>query len=314
MLARCSRHLLKLAVSVLLLAVLWSADWRSILATLADLDPWWLAGALALFIPQTMVSALRWQFWVGPLCPLRWSESVRQVLVSSAVNLLVPGKMGDLSKAAMLPLNQPRDRRHAAAAVAMEKATDVAVLAGMMLAAIVRVEMVIPALAVGCTLAGIWDHLRRAAAATSGRVWWGLGRWAALVAFTLILWCTHLLQIHWFLRAAGIAVPWVETVARVPAAIFAGLLPVSWCGVGTRDAALLYLFAGMAPAAAIAAVGLLTALRYLVPGAAGVAILLWSLPRVAPIPQPHFGAATTSAAGPRPALRSARLSGPRPPG
>jgi hypothetical protein len=82
-----------------------------------------------------------------------------------------------------------------------------------------------------------------------------------------------LLQIGWFLRAAGVEVGVQETIARVPPAIFAGLLPITLWGVGTRDAALVHLFADLAPASTMAVVGMLTALRYVVPGAVGIALV-----------------------------------------
>ena len=52
--------------------------------------------------------------------------------------------------------------------------------------------------------------------------------------------------------------------------LYAGLLPISFCGLGTRDAALVYLFADIAPASTMTVVGLLTGLRYVIPGAVGI--------------------------------------------
>ncbi len=98
-------------------------------------------------------------------------------------------------------------------------------------------------------------------------------RLALLATSTLTLWCLHLWQIELLMRSAGVIAPWDVVAARLPVAIFAGLLPISFCGVGTRDAALVWLFADVAAAPAMAAVGLLTALRYLVPGAFGIAVM-----------------------------------------
>ncbi len=108
-------------------------------------------------------------------------------------------------------------------------------------------------------------------------VFWRTGGWrfgaVALAAASLALWTLHLLQIDLFLKAAGVHVAWSEALARVPVAIFAGLAPVSFCGLGTRDSALVWMFADVASASAMAAVGLLTASRYLVPGAVGIPFL-----------------------------------------
>src|SRR5690606_35511080 len=111
----------------------------------------------------------------------------------------------------------------------------------------------------------LFEKLRSAALAPKQAI--------ALIAATFLLWSLHLWQIDFFMRAAGVTVPWPLAASRIPLAIFAGLLPLSCCGVGTRDAALVWLFADAAPASAMAVVGLLTALRYLLPGAFGIAVL-----------------------------------------
>jgi len=91
---------------------------------------------------------------------------------------------------------------------------------------------------------------------------------------------------HLMLLAAGVSVGFDVSLARVPAAIFAGLLPLSLCGIGTRDGALIWLFSDVAPAGTMAAVGLLTATRYLVPGAAGIPFVWKREQRAAAAPTP----------------------------
>ncbi len=84
----------------------------------------------------------------------------------------------------------------------------------------------------------------------------------------------HLAQLHFFIRACGVDVTLATTLQRAPIALFAGLIPAAFCGIGTRDAALVWLFVDVAPAPTMAIVGMLTALRYLVPGAVGIPVLL----------------------------------------
>ena len=59
----------------------------------------------------------------------------------------------------------------------------------------------------------------------------------------------------------------------MPLAMFVGLLPISLFGVGTRDAAIIYLFSAYHPAEVMAGVGLYVSLRYFVPAAAGLPFL-----------------------------------------
>jgi uncharacterized membrane protein YbhN (UPF0104 family) len=56
-------------------------------------------------------------------------------------------------------------------------------------------------------------------------------------------------------------------------AIFVGLLPVTFAGVGTRDAAMAYFLAGPAGEGPALALGAFATVRYLVPALAGLPFL-----------------------------------------
>jgi len=296
-------RLTKGLVAVALLAALyWAADWHAVLRAAADLQAVWLAAAMLLFVPQTLVSALRWRAVVRWLCPLSVGQALRQTLAASALNLVVPSKLGDLSKAGMLAISRTAQAR-AALLAAWEKPADVLALALFWAAG---TWGTVPA-AGSLILCGVigWSagalRLRRAgmpAAFDVGR--WTLDvrcsasaddrsrapdhggiPWVKLTLWSLALWSLHLLQIGCFLQAAGVEVGVQDTISRVPPAIFAGLVPLTLWGVGTRDAALIYLFADLAPASTMAVVGMLTALRYVVPGAAGIALLPGAFARAA---------------------------------
>lgn len=262
----------KIAVAILLLAILYrAADWSQVAATLRGLDAAWLAAALLLFVPQTVLSAWRWQRLVQPACAISLRESVRQTLAASALNLVAPSKLGDLSKAAMLPTVDKATKAKACGLVAIEKGADVAALSLLLLLGCWGSDL---AVAGGAAFAAVVPVALMIIGKTRVRA--DLLGGALSLAFTsLALWVLHLAQIDFFLRAAGVTVPWTVSFARVPVAIFAGLLPVSFCGLGTRDAALVWLFADVAPAATMAGVGVLTALRYLVPGVLGIPCLHW---------------------------------------
>lgn len=340
------RRSVKLAAALVLLAALYrAADWRAVGHVLTTLDRRYLLAALALFLPQTFVSAWRWRMLVARLRGISCLESLRQTAIASAWNLIVPSKLGDLSKAALIPELNAAQRTAASGLVLLEKLTDVAALGTLILLGASAERMWGP-IAVTIFVSGFalflarliqhegawgWGAFRRPltpeilghrdglhdrltkpqrpepVASVSSRpcprhpllrfmrkpssdaLGGGATRrslaarirvlpvaprqLALLAASTFALWCLHLWQIELFMRAAGVFVPWDLAAARLPVAIFAGLAPVSFCGVGTRDAALVWLFADVAPPSAMAAVGLLTALRYLVPGTAGIAVL-----------------------------------------
>lgn len=274
---RAAWRIAKIAAAVVLLAALYAAaDWRAVAGAISRLDAAFLVAALALFVPQTLLSAWRWQGLIRPVRSIALSTAVRQTLASSALNLVAPSKLGDLSKAAMLPELNNAGRAAALVRVAAEKAFDVAILAALLLWGLASLP--VWQLAMLGVSAGIVAMIFRRIYSSNGA---GIATTGlTLACSTLVLWGLHLAQIDLFLKSAGVFVP-VETVlARVPMAIFAGLLPVSFCGVGTRDAALIWLFADVADTPTMAAVGLLTALRYLVPGAVGIPLLsgAWTRP------------------------------------
>ena len=273
---------LKVCLALLFLAALyWHADWRLVASSLANLNPLWLAAAMLLFAPQTLVSAFRWRRLVSPLCEITLADAVRQTLVASTWNLVTPSKLGEFSKAAMLPLAQPLQRVRAAGLVAIEKLADVLALAALwgvgfawdsmpsnraILLGLLPVALVAAAASrLGERISAIGSTLRQSARNL---------RLPHLAAHSVLLWSLHLAQIDCFLKAAGVFVSWHVACARIPAAIFAGLLPVSFCGLGTRDTALVWLFSDVAAPAAMAVVGLLTATRYLVPGLMGIPLVL----------------------------------------
>ncbi|MEX0711833.1 MAG: lysylphosphatidylglycerol synthase domain-containing protein [Pirellulales bacterium] len=243
----------KITLALLLLAVLYqAADWRAVGRSLITLDAHYLAIAMLLFVPQTVVSAWRWQKLAAPVARISLAASVRHVLSASALNLVLPSKLGDLGKAMMLPLDTFPKRFHAVRAAMVEKVADVGALIALWL----------------------WGAL-------DFSPWFGLGLLCLavivtdgrLVVISIGLWSLHLLQIDCFLKAAGVFVDWPVVCARVPAALFAGMLPITMCGLGTRDSVLVWLFSDVAASPAMLAVGTLTFLRYLVPGAVGLLLV-----------------------------------------
>ena len=265
---RRRKMLVKLAITVVMCGMLYAAaDWREVGAKLTTLDGTLLVAALLLFVPQTLVSAWRWRRLIAPWGRHSLSEATAHTLIASTWNLVVPSKLGDFSKAALVPLDDHRHRKQVAGCVGIEKGADLAALAlatmvGLQFSLSLTVATIIAAILVVFIIhrvlqrRGIKPEL------------------VACIAATAVLWLLHLTQIHLFLRAAGVDTSFATSLSRVPAALIAGIVPAAFCGIGTRDAALVWLYADVASPATMAVVGLLTALRYVVPGAAGIP-LLW---------------------------------------
>ena len=288
-----------LGLSLVLLAILWHrTGWRALWTATRELDVGLASLALLLFVPQTWLSGARWGWIVGASQPLTTWQATQQVLASSTLNVLLLSKMGDVAKGAMLA------RTGLATGLALgvfEKALDTAALAAWMLLATCAAppDEALGWLLVACGGGGLIVFLlglarpvatrlvRLAAATRTG--WRGRavraaghygqavvalrarpGRFALVLASALLLWALHLLQFVLVLAATGRAAPLALTVSRVPMAIFVGLLPVTFAGVGTRDAALVHLLGPTIGAPSAALLGALATLRYVVPALAGV--------------------------------------------
>ncbi|MCG8507710.1 MAG: hypothetical protein MI741_00645, partial [Rhodospirillales bacterium] len=72
----------------------------------------------------------------------------------------------------------------------------------------------------------------------------------------------------------------LSTLALAPLAILAGLVPFTFAGIGTRDAALIFLFSPFMDAGTGAALGLLCTMRYVLPALGGLPFIGESLSRL----------------------------------
>jgi uncharacterized protein (TIRG00374 family) len=108
-----------------------------------------------------------------------------------------------------------------------------------------------------------WDEMHK--------YFWSQSRmlvWIALL--TVGIWSINLVQAWIFIRALGGHVPLMHSFGLTPLAILAGLLPVTFAGVGTRDVAVVYLYSDYLDPATGAALGLLLTLRWVLLGLAGL--------------------------------------------
>lgn len=100
--------------------------------------------------------------------------------------------------------------------------------------------------------------------------WASKARLARVVMMSVFIWFLHLLQIWMFILALRAWAPFLANLALSPLAILAGLLPLTFAGVGTRDMALVVFYAPYFAAPTGAALGLLCTARYLLPALGGL--------------------------------------------
>lgn len=262
--SRVVRAIIALAI---ICALYLTIDVGRVIAALESLDTSYVVAGMCLFVPQLFVSALRWTYFLRPLGEVPLRESVRATLAANAYNLVLPGKLGDFSRVSLV---ETALWKPATLSVVLEKVFDVVALLVFALfgllgldwsfISIVLALLFLIALASKCWGYGESTHLLRRKS----------HRWLMLVLLTLGIWTLHLVQIFLFCQAAETNLATATFLSRVPWAIFAGLIPLSLWGIGLRDAALVALFSTEVPHEKMAAVGVLTTSRYLIPGLIGI--------------------------------------------
>ena len=292
---------LGLAVSLALLALIWwQIDLGSIAGAMRAANPWWLGAGLFTIIPLTLVTAAR--FGMLSRTPIPLWPATRLILSASTLNLVLPSKMGDLAKGLVLTGRYGFDAKLAVAIVVMERSLDMAALLFWGVLALLWVGrseplLLIAALGVGTLLmfllillspfpiaSRMIRLLGRIAPGRAGRwlsgfagEWQEAVRWfwsdrervLKVVLVSLAIWGGHLAQFWLFAQGLG-PVPFLDNMAFATLAILAGLLPFTMAGIGTRDAAIIFLYAPYLTAGQGAVLGVLATLRYLLPAIAGL--------------------------------------------
>lgn len=299
-----TKRLISLAVSAVILALLWrSIDPAAILAAVQQTAPAWFWTAVGFTLPLTLATA--WRFAALSSGHVKAGEAMRLILAASTLNMVLPSKMGDLAKAWILRRDGTMSGGRALALVVLEKLLDlwslvaVGALAlsitrpalpggdaslalallvlwggaiGLLLPMLTGKRVLAPLLAVTQRFAKLHGKLTGLIADWDELIGWFWARPARAVAMlggSLLLWGGHMVQIWLFASAIG-EVPLAMTMAFAVIAILAGLLPFTFAGVGTRDAALVVLFAPWLGAGGAALLGLCATLRYLIPALAGL--------------------------------------------
>jgi len=305
------KRLVSIGVSVaILLLIYWKIDFAGLIQVLRECDRPWLAISLGMVIPITMVTAWRLQQLMPQSADasqsLSFGESNRLILAASTLNMVLPSKMGDIAKAYFM-----RDRGHLSGSLALslvvfEKACDMLSLLlwcvfGLLLypqkdwlfwgmTASVFTGLVLGLLLLGSPqFAQVFFQLAHRVAPKKLKLkinklsyswaemhdyFWGDRQRLLTVSLTSIfIWFLHLLQIWFFILALNAWAPFLTNLALSPLAILAGLLPLTFAGVGTRDAALIAFYQPYFAAPVGAALGLLCTSRYFLPAVGGLPFL-----------------------------------------
>jgi uncharacterized protein (TIRG00374 family) len=301
------RKLIPVLVSTAILAAIYAAiDLSQLLAALARCNRLGLVFALTMVVPLTFLTAWRLAQLTPASGNLALGEATRLTLAASVLNMVLPSKMGDLAKAYFMRQRCGVSGDLALTLVVFEKTLDtLALLAwcvfGLTLIPdqgaffwyalpIIGVGLLTGVLIIGSPRTAAWVFVlaarfvrgpSRALIHRLDAAWvemqdylWRDRRKLLLVSIvSLLLWLLHLLQIWFFILALNAWTPIVANLALAPLAILAGLAPLTFAGVGTRDAALIFFYKPYLSTSTAAALGLLCTLRYALPALAGLPFL-----------------------------------------
>jgi uncharacterized protein (TIRG00374 family) len=301
------KRYISIAVSVAILLIIYSKiDINGLLKVFQNSNIIVLIISLGMVIPITLFTSWRLQQLMPKGTSLNFIEANRLILGASVLNMVLPSKMGDIAKAYFM-----RDRGHLSGSlsislVVFEKSCDMLSLLiwcvfGLMLypekdslfwtmTMAVTGGLILGLLLLGSRkFAQIFFEIAKKIAPKKLKeklqnmqiswgemhdYFWGDKQQLFKIASTSIfIWFLHLFQIWLFILALRASTPFLVNLALSPLAILAGLLPLTFAGVGTRDAALIFFYHPYFDAQTGAALGLLCTSRYFVPAIIGLPFL-----------------------------------------
>ncbi|MCC6352750.1 MAG: flippase-like domain-containing protein [Verrucomicrobiae bacterium] len=298
------KRLISILVSLGILALIyWKIDARRLGEVFAACDPAWMAVSLGMVVPLTLFTSWRLEWLMPAGRRLGFGEANKLILAASTLNMVLPSKMGDIAKAYFMQRRGHLGGTLALALVVFEKSCDMlslllwcvfglalypekdwlfwsmtgAVGGGLVLGLLLLGSKRFAGLFFGLAMAMAPGKLRekvgrmRASWDEMHAYFWGdKVRLAVVSGMSVFIWFLHLLQIWFFILALRAWTPFLANMALSPLAILAGLLPLTFAGVGTRDAALIWFYRPFFGAPVAAALGLLCTARYLLPALGGL--------------------------------------------
>lgn len=295
-----------LVSAIILIIIYWRIDFSGLVNVLMNSDLTWIIISLGMVIPITLITAWRLQMLVPLNSTLSFLQSNRLILLASVLNMVLPSKMGDIFKAYFIKDTGALSGSMSLSLVVFEKSCDMlSLLLWCTFGLIIYPQkdvlfwimtmVVLSGFTIGSLLIGskkfadifFWiiqkiapnkflakvDKLVVSWHEYRDFIWLNQPQFIKVAGTSVFIWFLHLLQIWFFIFALREWVPLTANLALAPLSLLAGLLPLTFAGIGTRDAALIFFFQPFMSAPTGAALGLLCTSRYIMPALAGVPFL-----------------------------------------
>ena len=313
------KRFISIVISVAILFYIYAQiDVANLVRVFQNCDRLMLGISLGMVVPITLVTSWRLQQLV-PQRSLGFIEANRLILGASVLNMVLPSKMGDIAKSYFMSERSNLSGSLALSISIFEKACDllslllwcvfglmlypakdnlfwimtvgvaVGLILGLLLLSSQQFANLFFNLSIKYTPKSVSQKLQKMQASWSEmhNYFWGDKQQLLLITSTSVfIWFLHLLQIWLFILALKAVVPFLVSLALSPLSILAGLLPLTFAGIGTRDAAIIYFYQDYFNEATGAALGLLCTSRYFIPALIGLPFLGQMLGAVRRMDQP----------------------------
>jgi glycosyltransferase 2 family protein len=301
------KRFISIVISTVLLFYLYSRiEITKLWNVFQNCAPVWMMISLGMLIPLTLVTAWRLQQLMPKGNKIGFLEANRLILGSSVLNMVLPSKMGDIAKAYFMCDRNNLSGTLSLVIVIFEKACDLLSLLlwcifGLFFypeknALFWSITIIITGsflvgvgLLAWCKFADLFFTLssKIAPKKIQKKLQQMQNSWVEMQSFflsdrknlllitltSIFIWFLHLLQIWFFILALKAWTPFIISLALSPLSILAGLLPLTFAGVGIRDAALIWFYQPYFSEAVGAALGLLCTSRYFLPALVGLPFL-----------------------------------------
>jgi len=301
------KRIVSLAIGLGVLVLIYTQlDIAGIFETLRDSNVLWLVIGLMMVIPITLITSWRLQCLMPHGMHLDFAEANGLVLAACSLNMILPSKAGDFAKAYFMADQGSIEGSLALSLVIFEKTCDfmslllwcafglflypekntffwgmtIGVTGGLFLG-IVMLKSQHAAHSILQTIQRVTPEKTKEKVSRLESSWnemhaffWGdLKNLFKITSISVFLWFLHLLQIWFFILALNSFAPFITSLALSSLAILIGLIPLTFAGIGTRDAALIAFYHPYFSAATAAALGILCTTRYLMPAIGGLPFL-----------------------------------------
>jgi uncharacterized membrane protein YbhN (UPF0104 family) len=249
-------------------------DFYSVVEVLSHANPMYLFLAFLLTVLIPVISAKRWKIILDSMkYDISYIDCFCMIMGTLPFTSITPSKSGDVIKAYYIKDEIPISKT--IGSVLTERVFDIFTLvlfsligmvfcqnfeyAGIALIALLSIIAIffIPHVHFNVLKEDSWTNKFHNIILSMKTLTINKNAFSSVMLYSLSSWFLGIMQTLVFFYALGIKIPLLFTMANIPIAILIGMVPVTLGGMGTRDAAIIFLFSGFATPSQLLGVGIL---------------------------------------------------------